>query len=37
MVTHDKELARQVPRKIEIMDGRIARDEFIGTGDWAGH
>jgi putative ABC transport system ATP-binding protein len=37
MVTHDKELARQVPRKIEIMDGRIARDEFIGAGDWAGH
>jgi putative ABC transport system ATP-binding protein len=37
MVTHDKELARQVPRKIEIMDGRITRDEFIGVGDWAGH
>ena len=37
MVTHDKELARQVPRKIEIMDGRITRDEFIGAGEWAGH
>ncbi len=37
MVTHDKELARQVPRKIEIMDGRITRDEFIGVGEWAGH
>jgi putative ABC transport system ATP-binding protein len=37
MVTHDKELARQVPRKIEIMDGRITRDEFIGMGEWAGH
>lgn len=37
MVTHDKELARQVPRKIEIMDGRITRDEYIGVGEWAGH
>lgn len=37
MVTHDKELARQVPRKIEIMDGRITRDEYIGVGGWAGH
>ena len=26
MVTHDKELARQVPRTIEIIDGRISRD-----------
>ena len=23
MVTHDKELAGQVPREIEILDGRI--------------
>ena len=37
MVTHDKELAQQVPRKIEIMDGHIARDEYLGVGDWAGH
>lgn len=37
MVTHDKELARQVPRRIEIMDGRITRDDYIGTGNWAGH
>ncbi len=37
MVTHDKELAREVPRKIEIMDGRITRDEYIGAGAWAGH
>jgi putative ABC transport system ATP-binding protein len=37
MVTHDKELARQVPRKIEIMDGRITRDDYLGTGSWAGH
>jgi putative ABC transport system ATP-binding protein len=37
MVTHDKELARQVPRKIEIIDGRIHCDEFQGNGAWAGH
>ncbi len=37
MVTHDKELAHQVPRRIEIMNGKITRDEFLGTGDWAGH
>ncbi len=37
MVTHDKELAREVPRKIEIMDGRITRDDYLGTGNWAGH
>jgi putative ABC transport system ATP-binding protein len=37
MVTHDKELASQVPRRIEIVDGHIARDEYLGTGDWAGH
>ncbi len=37
MVTHDKDLARQVPRKIEIRDGRITRDDYLGTGDWAGH
>ena len=37
MVTHDKELAHQVPRRIEIMDGKITRDEFLGIGDWAGH
>ncbi len=37
MVTHDKELAQQVPRKIEIMDGHIAHDERLGTGDWAGY
>ena len=37
MVTHDKELAHLVPRSIEIMDGRITRDEYLGVGDWAGH
>jgi len=36
MVTHDKELARQVPRTIEIIDGNITRDEFAGGADWAG-
>ena len=37
MVTHDKELVQQVPRKIEIMDGHIAHDERLGTKDWAGY
>jgi putative ABC transport system ATP-binding protein len=37
MVTHDKELATRVPRVVEIRDGRITRDEFIGHPDWAGH
>lgn len=36
MVTHDKELAERVQRKIEIIDGYINRDEYIGTGTWAG-
>jgi putative ABC transport system ATP-binding protein len=27
MVTHDKDLARRVPRVVEIMDGKITRDE----------
>lgn len=37
MVTHDKELARRVPRVVEIIDGKITRDEFIGTTSWAGY
>ena len=37
MVTHDKELARQVPRVVEISDGRITRDEFVGQLSWAGY
>jgi putative ABC transport system ATP-binding protein len=37
MVTHDKDLAAAVPRKIEIMDGRITRDDYVGSGNWAGH
>jgi len=36
MVTHDKELARRVPRVVEIIDGSITRDEYIGR-DWAGY
>ena len=36
MVTHDKELSRQVPRVIEIIDGNITRDEFVGDADWTG-
>jgi putative ABC transport system ATP-binding protein len=34
MVTHDKELARRVPRVVEIIDGRITRDEFVGGAVW---
>lgn len=37
MVTHDKDLAQHVPRVVEILDGRITRDEYIGRGDWAGY
>ncbi|MEW5871487.1 MAG: ABC transporter ATP-binding protein [Chloroflexota bacterium] len=36
MVTHDKELARRVPRVVEIIDGRIARDEYAGGAQWTG-
>lgn len=37
MVTHDKELAAQVSRQIEIVSGRIKRDESRTPGDWAGN
>jgi putative ABC transport system ATP-binding protein len=37
MVTHDKELARQVPRVVEITDGKITRDEYVGGAGWAGY
>ena len=37
MVTHDKEMARQVPRVIEISDGRITRDEVVSQISWAGY
>ena len=37
VVTHDQELVHQVPRQIEILDGRIAHDQLLGSGDWAGH
>lgn len=37
MVTHDKELARQVPRVVEITDGRITRDEYSGSAAWTGY
>ncbi|MCB9079615.1 MAG: ABC transporter ATP-binding protein [Anaerolineaceae bacterium] len=36
MVTHDKALAERVARKIEIVDGYVRRDEYIGVGSWAG-
>lgn len=37
MVTHDKELARRVPRVIEIIDGNITRDEYVGGAEWVGY
>jgi putative ABC transport system ATP-binding protein len=37
MVTHDKELAQQVPRVVEILDGRITRDEYVGQPSWVGY
>ena len=37
MVTHDKELSRRVPRVVEIIDGKITRDEFIGGAIWTGY
>jgi len=37
IVTHDKELARRVPRIVEIIDGKITRDEFVGSADWLGY
>ena len=37
MVTHDKELAQRVPRVVEILDGKITRDEFVGRAGWAGY
>jgi putative ABC transport system ATP-binding protein len=37
MVTHDKELARRVPRVVEITDGKITRDEYAGATGWTGY
>lgn len=37
MVTHDKELASRIPRVVEIIDGRIVRDESTGHTNWAGY
>ena len=37
VVTHDKDLARRVPRVVEIIDGRITRDEFVGGVGWTGY
>jgi putative ABC transport system ATP-binding protein len=36
MVTHDKELAARVSRQIEIVNGRITKDENRLRRDWAG-
>ncbi len=37
MVTHNKELSRRVPRVVEIIDGKITRDEFVGGAIWTGY
>jgi putative ABC transport system ATP-binding protein len=37
MVTHDKELATRVSRKIEIINGKITKDEYRHRRDWAGN
>lgn len=36
MVTHDQELAGRVSRQIEIINGRITKDEYRQIRDWAG-
>jgi putative ABC transport system ATP-binding protein len=36
MVTHDKELASRVSRQIEIVNGKITKDEYRQRRDWAG-
>ncbi len=37
MVTHDKEMAKRVPRVVEITNGKITRDEFVGGATWTGY
>jgi putative ABC transport system ATP-binding protein len=38
MVTHDKDMARRVPRVVEITNGKITRDEYVGAGlTWTGY
>lgn len=37
MVTHNKDLSRRVPRVVEIIDGKITRDEFVSGADWTGY
>jgi putative ABC transport system ATP-binding protein len=38
MVTHDKELAKRVPRIVEITNGKITRDEYAGSKTaWTGY
>ena len=32
LVTHDAELARMANRRVEIVDGRIVRDEAVTDG-----
>jgi putative ABC transport system ATP-binding protein len=37
VVTHDRTLAGQLPRVIEIRDGNISRDEYVERPGWAGY
>jgi len=37
IVTHDRTLAAQLPRIIEIRDGNISRDEYVERHGWAGN
>ena len=34
MVTHDKEMAKRVPRVVEITNGKITRDEYARQQNW---
>jgi putative ABC transport system ATP-binding protein len=37
VVTHDRTLAGQLPRVIEIRDGNISRDDYVERAGWAGY
>jgi len=30
VITHDRDIAKRLPRQVAILDGRIARDEMVG-------
>ena len=37
VVTHDRTLAGQLPRVIEIRDGNVSRDDYVELPGWAGY